>query len=155
MRRAHGVLTAVCLAASAWADDSSDIAAARAFGTEGVMLADRGNCADAIDKLSRAETLHHAPTTAERLGECEIEVGRIVAGTERLQRLLRESLPSGAPTAFLKALERADRVLKAALPRIAMLRLMLIAPPDAKPSLSFDGAPLPSVFVGHRRPTDP
>src|SRR5262245_6301690 len=93
-----GVLT---FAASASADDAADTATARALGVEGVTLADAGRCSEAIDKLARAERLHHAPTTATRLGECEIEVGKLVAGSERLQRVVREPLAGNAHPAFV------------------------------------------------------
>lgn len=140
---------------SALADEAADIAAARAFGTEGVVLAEQGKCAQAIDKLTRAEKLHHAPTTAVRLAECEIEVGKLVAGTERLQRLLRDPVPARPPAAFVNAMARAERVLAAAAPRIPMLHITVKAPPDTKFTLSVDGEPISEVFLDNDRPTDP
>src|SRR5580704_328085 len=80
-----------------------DIAAARGLGTEGTRLADAGDCNAAIAKLEAAEKLYHAPTTLDRLGECQISVGRIVAGTESLNRLVREPLSASAPPAFVAA----------------------------------------------------
>ena len=50
---------------------AEDIAAARSLGTDGVKLADAGDCKAAIPKLQAAEKLFHAPTTADRLGECQ------------------------------------------------------------------------------------
>jgi len=46
--------------ASAEGDDAAETAAARSLAVEGLKLADSGKCADAIEKLSRAEKLHHA-----------------------------------------------------------------------------------------------
>src|SRR5688572_21340468 len=79
---------------TAWAgdDDASSTAAARIIGTEGLRLAEAGNCKDAIEKLERAEKLHHAPTTLTKLGECQIQIGRIVAGLESLRRVVREPM---------------------------------------------------------------
>lgn len=120
------------------ADDASDTATARALGTDGVALADAGRCREAVPKLERAEKLHHAPTTATRLAECEIALGRLVAGTERLQRVVREVLPPGAHPAFVAAVARAQRVLDANVSRIATLHLTVVAPADARLSVIVD-----------------
>jgi hypothetical protein len=128
---------------------------ARTLGVAGVALAEAGNCSQAIEKLARAEALHHAPSTAERLGECEIETGKIVAGTERLQRVIREPLASNAPAPFVAAVARARAVLDKATPRIAMLRVDVKAPPEAHVSVAIDGEPVPDAVVRDERPTDP
>src|SRR6516165_3953771 len=102
------VLIVLASAASAAAQGSSpeDIAAARALGTEGTRLADTGDCNGAIAKLEAAEKLYHAPTTLDRLGECQIAVGRLVAGTENLNRVVREPLAANAPAVFVAAQKR-------------------------------------------------
>jgi len=148
-------LVGATLSGSARADEAADTAAARALGVAGVALAEAGNCSQAIEKLARAEALHHAPSTAERLGECEIEVGKIVAGTERLQRVVREPLAPNAPAPFVAAVARARTVLEKATPRIAMLRVDVKAPADAHVSVSMDGEPIPDAVVRDERPTDP
>src|SRR4051812_8989456 len=60
--------------------DASVTAAARALAVEGVKLAQADRCGEAIDKLERAEKLHHAPIVLTRLGECYIKLGRLVEG---------------------------------------------------------------------------
>src|SRR5712671_5018105 len=86
----------VLSAGSALAQDqkptASDIANARTLGVEGVEAADRGDCTTAIDRLWRAESLYHAPTILGRLGECQVALGKLVAGTETLQRVVREPI---------------------------------------------------------------
>ena len=84
------------------------MAAARALGIEGMKLADSGKCEDAIDRLSRSEQLHHAPSVLERLGECQVATGKYVDGTESLQRVVREELPPNAPAVFVAAKARAQ-----------------------------------------------
>ena len=143
------------LSGSASADSATDTAAARVYGQDGVMLADQGKCAAAIDKLDRAEKLHHAPTTAGRLGECEITVGKVVVGTERLQRLLREGLLPSPPKSFVAAMERAQKVLDGALPRIATLRISVKAPAGTKPTVTVDEEPLSLALIGADIPIDP
>jgi hypothetical protein len=133
---------------------AENVAAARALGIEGIRLADAGNCAAAIEKLERAEALYHAPTTLTRLGECQVAVGKIVLGTENLNRAVRETLPANAPRAFTDAQQRARRALDAALPKIAQLTVS-VQPASAQPTVTVDGAPVPSVLLGASRPTDP
>jgi hypothetical protein len=140
---------------SARADDAADTAAARLLADDGIDLAEAGNCQQAIEKLRRAEELHHAPTTATPLGECEIAVGKLVMGTERLRRLLREPLPPGAPAPFVEAVIRARGALERALPRIPTMRIDVKVPPGVKVQVSVDGESLPDAVVGNDRPTDP
>ncbi|HWA76983.1 MAG TPA: hypothetical protein VG937_31830 [Polyangiaceae bacterium] len=134
---------------------AEDVAAARALGVQGVRLADQGKCSEAIENLERAEALYHAPTILGRLGECQVEVGRIVLGTENLNRVVREQLPPNAPAAFQAAQQRAKGVLDRALPRIAYL-VVKVTPKDLPATVvTVDGAPVPNALIGAERPTDP
>lgn len=139
----------------ALADEAADIAAARILGGDGVNLADSGNCEQAVEKLERAEKLHHAPTTAARLGECEIELGKLVAGTERLQRILRAPLPPNAPPVFVDSLVRARGVLERSVGKVPALRVSVHAPLGAKVHVTIDGDSLPEVLFDNDCPTDP
>jgi hypothetical protein len=132
-----------------------DIAAARALGTEGTRLADAGDCNGAIGKLDAAEKLYHAPTTLDRLGECQVSVGRIVAGTESLNRVVREPLAANAPPVFVAAQKRAQKALAAALPRIGSLKIHVDGAPSDKLSLTVDGVAVPVAILDADRPTDP
>jgi hypothetical protein len=131
------------------------MAAARSLGTTGVQLADSGDCVSAIPKLDAAEKLFHAPTTLERLGECEVKVGRLVAGTEHLNRVVREPLPPSPPPAFVSARQRAQAALGPALPRIAKLRIHVDGAPTDKVMVTVDGEAVSSVLFDSDRPTDP
>jgi hypothetical protein len=148
-------MAALSAPGAARADDASDTAAARLLGEDGLALADAGNCEKAAEKLERADKLHHAPTTAGRLGECEIHLGKIVAGTERLHRLLRESLPENAPPIFVEAVARARGVLEQTLPRIPMLRVSLKMRPGTKATVTVDGDVLSDALLDNDRPADP
>ena len=143
----------------AFAQDStpsaSDTALARTLGSEGVQLADAGNCAAAIEKLDRAEKLYHAPTILGRLGECQVQVGKIVAGTENLQRVVREPLAPKAPKAFVDAQARAQKVLDNSLPKLAKLKIHVEAPPGTNLSVTQDGEPVSSGALDLDRPADP
>lgn len=135
-------------------NQAENIAAARTLGIEGVRLAEAGKCTEAIEKLSRAESLYHAPTILGRLGECQVNVGQIVMGTENLNRVVREQLAPNAPKPFKDAQVRAQKVLDAALPRIGYLTV-LVEPKDAKLTVTVSGAPVPAALIGAERPTDP
>lgn len=137
------------------APSASDTALARQLGSEGVQLADAGNCSAAIEKLERAEKLYHAPTILGRLGECQVSVGKIVAGTENLQRVVRESLPPRAPKAFVDAQARAQKVLDASLPKVAKLKIHVEAPPGTNLSITQDGESVSAATLDLDRPADP
>ncbi|MET0795424.1 MAG: hypothetical protein ABW061_28150, partial [Polyangiaceae bacterium] len=157
-RHVIGALCAVLVATLAGvsrADDSAEnTAAARTLGIEGVQLADAGKCPEAIEKLTRAESLHHAPTILGRLGECQVNVGEVVAGTENLNMVVREQLAPNAPKVFRDAQERAQKVLTLATPKIAHLTIR-ITPSDVKANVAVAGKSVPAALLGAERPTDP
>ena len=147
--------TAQLFAPAARAEDASaaETAAARSLAVDGLKLAQANNCTEAVPKLERAEKLYHSPVVASRLGECYVSMGRLVEGTEILRKVLREP-QAGEPSASLtKALERAQRVLDAAKPRIAGLTVKVASVQDM--SVKIDGAAVPSALVDTEIPTDP
>ena len=134
---------------------AADIANARALGVEGVQAADRGDCTTAIDRLWRAEQLYHAPTLLERLGECQVNLGKLVAGTETLQRVVREPIGPSSPAAFVAAHDRAQKVLDAALPRIGKLVIHVNNGQVPGLAVSVDGESVPVAGLDVERPVDP
>lgn len=158
-RRIAGGLALAFVCLSAWVhadeDNPADVAAARKLGIEGVKLANSGKCSDAIDPLARAEKLHHAPTILGRLGECQVAVGKIVEGTENLQRVVREKLPAAAPAPFVAAKARAQKILDAAVPKIAHLTITVKAPKGIEVSVKVDAEVVSDALIGASRPTDP
>lgn len=149
-------LFAASVATPALADASAENkAAARSLGIEGIQLARQGDCQKAIPLLERAETLFHAPSILGTLGECQVQVGRLVEGTENLNRVAREALAPDAPAAFVQAQERARIVLAEALPKIA--RLTIVVKPEglADVQVTVNGAAVSNALIGAPRPTDP
>jgi hypothetical protein len=167
LSRCGALLAVVCGASSAAAQTApttpavpeeqaaGDVAAARALGVEGVRAADAGDCNDAIDKLTRAEKLHHAVSTLARLGECQVSVGKLVEGTENLQKAIRETLPPNAPEAFVTAQERARKVLADAKPKIARLKIAVAAPPGTQIMVKVDGENVPAANLNTNRMVNP
>jgi hypothetical protein len=134
---------------------AAEVQAARSLFLEGLKLAESGRCADAIERFERAERLHHAITITARLGECQVELGKIVQGTETLLRVVRERLPPDAPRAFVNAQTRAQKVLDAALPKVAKLKISLKGAPESGATITLDGEAMPAAFLDAQRPTDP
>jgi hypothetical protein len=142
---------------SARAEDSSDAAvtaAARALAVEGVKLAQTDHCAEALDKLERAEQLHHSPIVLAQLGECYVKLGRLVEGVECLRGVTREALPANQSDAMREAHARSKALLEATRGKIATLTISVDAP-NAEPSVSVDDKPVPVALLGAGRPTDP
>jgi hypothetical protein len=139
--------------ASAEDPSAAETAAARSLGVDGLKLAQAGNCVEAVPKLERAEKLYHAPVVASRLGECYVSLGKLVEGTEVLRKVLREPVPTDAPPALLKALERAQKALDSAKPRIAGITLKVATVSDL--SVKIDGDAVPSALLETEIPSDP
>src|SRR6478609_1201331 len=162
-RRAHPLamtLGLFCTVAQLYApivraEDASaaETAAARALAVDGLKLAQANNCVEAVPKLERAEKLYHSAVVASRLGECYVNVGRLVEGTEILRKVLREPQPGEPTPALSKALERAQKVLDAAKPRIAGLTIKVAAVQEM--SVKVDGTLVPGALIDTEIPVDP
>jgi hypothetical protein len=148
-------LTAAASVHAQQAEDPAVLATARGVAVEGMKLARAGRCAEAIDKLERAEQLHHSPVVLGQLAACHIEQGRLIQGTEMLRALLREPLPEESTPAVRGAYQRADALLAATRPRIASLTLLIDAPGAIVPSVKLDGHDVPVALLGVARAIDP
>ena len=136
--------------------DAAETAAARTLAVEGIKLADTGRCEEAIDKLAKAERLHHAPVVLGRLGECQISQGRLVEGTENLRKVLREPLAPDAPPVVVRARERASVVLERSKVRIAGLNITVKGPrASSEVAVTVDGQPMNVALLDAERPMDP
>src|SRR5690349_2942326 len=135
---------------------SAETAAARGLAVEGLKLADSGKCGEAVDKLARAEKLHHSAIVQGRLGECQIALGKLVDGTENLRKVLREPVPPNPSPALTKARERAQTALDGAKPKIAFLMISVKGPKEGVvATVTVDGESVPVALLDADRPTDP
>lgn len=141
--------------ARAAAQDATAVAAARALGQEGVVAAREGRCEEAVDKLQRAKSLVPVPTIIVPLAECQIKLGRIVAGVENLLAVARENLPDNAPELFVKAQQRARELLPKAQARIGKLNVSVEAPPGTTFAVTDNGSAISDSLMGVDRPADP
>ncbi len=149
-------VAAALVCAPAFAEPSpEDKSLARDLGTEGVKLADAGDCVGAIEKLEKAEALYHAPTILGRLGECQVKVGKLVVGSENLQKVVREDLGANPKPVFVSAQQRAKKVLDETLPRIGKLKITVGGACTKDVKVTVDGEPVAKAMLGESRPTDP
>jgi hypothetical protein len=150
-----GIVLALGLPRVARGEDAADMATARTLGVEGVKLAIAGHCAEAIDKLSRSEALHHSVVVLEHLGECQVATGKVVDGSESLRRVLREPVSPTTSPALLASRDQASRMLDAATRRIARLTITVTGPTVGALWVRLDGAPVPAASVNSERAVDP
>ncbi len=150
-------LSVLCATPARAEEDPSaaETAAARALAVEGMKLAKAGQCEDAIDKLERAEKLHHSAIVLARLGECYIERGRLVEGSETLRKVLREPVPADTTPAFEQARERAQVLVRDTKPKLAALTITVNGVKDSELSVTVDGAAVPNTVLGVELPIDP
>ena len=152
------LITCATAADSARAEEAGDAnvtAAARALAVEGVKLAQAKRCDEAIEKLQRAEQLHHSPIVLARLGECLIDQGRLVEGLECLRGVVREPLPEKPSDAMREAYASSKSLLEATHDKVATLTISIDAAPDAQATVTIDGSAIPAALFGVGRPTDP
>jgi hypothetical protein len=142
-------------AARAEDDSATETAAARTLAVEGLKLAQAGKCDEAVQKLDRAEKLHHSAIVLSRLGECNVSLGKLVEGTEQLRKVLREPLPANPSPALSKAYEHAQTALDSAKPRIAGLTISVGKSQPQDLHLTVDGQAVPATLIDTEFPADP
>lgn len=140
--------------ASAQSHDENK-AAARALATQGAAALKGANFAEALDLVSRAEALLHAPTHVLMIARAQVGIGRFVAAQESYLKLVHEDLPSNAPAAFKNAQQAARQELPAVEPRIASLRIVLEGAKPEQVTVKLDDQGVSPALIGVFRPVDP
>ncbi len=151
------MLLAITIAAApfaAFAGPAEDKATARELAKEGIAAEQKGDCATAIDRLERAESLFHAPPHLQFLARCYGKVGRLVDATETWRRLTLEPLPANAPPAFKDAITEAKLELPKLEPRLGHLTLRAAQKYDGF-AAEVDGKAWPTAALDVPRIIDP
>jgi hypothetical protein len=131
-------------------------AGARSLATEGVGAFNGGRYKEAIDLLTRAETLMHAPSHLLYLARAYSKIGQYVKAREAYLRITKEQLPANAPQAFRDAQTTAQKEIGAVHPKVASIEIKVEGAEAAKDlTVKVDGNPIPSVLVGVQQPIDP
>ncbi len=138
------------------AQDFATKSAARKLGEEGIVLFEKKQYAEALDKFNLAEQIVPAPTLGLRAARCLVQLGRFVEASERYLEVTRIEMPRNQLTpAFRKAqadalLEREDLLLL-----IPTLTIDIAGPMEPSSAVFVDGELLPIALVGQKRPIDP
>jgi len=131
-----------------------DALLARQLATEGIDLAQKGDCEGALAKLTRAEALFHAPTILLHIGECQQRLGRLVDALSTYDRVAREQLGPTPPRAFVTAQQRAAVLIAEVRPKLGTLRVDTSGSRTGV-AISIDGNELKEAALGLDRPIDP
>src|SRR5262249_12514493 len=147
-------LALVLVAAVARAEPSaSDRATARVLADEAGDALDQKNYEVAADKFGRAEALVHAPTLLLGLARAQVGLRKFVEANENYQRIIREGVAPGAPPSFARALQDAQREVKAITPKLAWVTVTLKEP--ATSTVTVDGVELPKAAMDVKRAVNP
>jgi hypothetical protein len=155
--RPTAFILAVTMAAApfaAFAGPAEDKATARELAKEGIAAEQKGDCATAIDRLERAESLYHAPPHLQFLARCYGKVGRLVDAAETWRRLTLEPIPANAPPAFKDAMAEAKAELPKIEPRLGHLTLKAAQKYDGF-AAEVDGKAWPAAALDVPRIIDP
>ncbi len=148
----------LCVARPSNAQTDEEKAAARALATQGVTALQEKKYAEALDLVTRAEAVNHAPPHLLLIGRAQVGLGRLVAAKESFLKLIREQLPANAPGPFKDAQAAAKVDLEAIEPRIASLQISLKVTgggSTSKVTLKMDEQQVPNALIGVHRPVDP
>jgi hypothetical protein len=139
----------------AFAQSDEDKAAARVLATQGAEALGAGKFAEALDLVSRAEQMFHAPTHLLLIARAQAGVGRLVAAKESYLKLTREELAPGAPPAFKRAQQEGKDEMAALEANIASLRIAVEGGGQQKFTVKMDDQPVSPALLGVYRPVDP
>ena len=158
--RARGAVALLSLAVTLGAgrlsaQSDEDKAAARAMFMQGSEALAASRYAEALDMVSRAEQIFHAPPHMLLMGRAQAGLGKYVAAKETFLRLIREDLPPNAPAAFKRAQVDAQAELPKIEAKIGSLRIVLEGVGKRQVTLKLDDQTVPGVLIGVHRPVDP
>lgn len=140
---------------AAHAQSDEEKAAARSLATQGADALKDNKYAEALDLVTRAEAIVHAPTHVLMIARAQVGLGKLVAAQESYLKLIRENLAASAPPAFKNAQATAKDELAAIEPKIAALRIILDGLGQRKATVKMDEQPVPPALLGVHRPVDP
>jgi hypothetical protein len=139
--------SAFLLSASAHAgkNDEKDVKAkARTLASEGIEALKGGQFGVAESKLAEAEALFHAPPHLLYLARAQAGLGKLRDAKATLEKLAADSLPAGAPPAFIQAKDEGAKDLIAIAERIPTIQYS-VEPKTEGTKISLDGAPLSAL----------
>jgi hypothetical protein len=146
---------AATLTPAAFAQSDAEKAAARQLATQGGQSLAANKYAEALDLVTRAESMYHAPTHVSMIAKAQAGLGHYVAAREAYIKLSREELAPNAPAAFKAAIDDAKIQLPIVEAKIANLRIVIRGGEGKKLAVKIDDKPVPDAIVGVYAPVDP
>lgn len=131
---------------------AEDTATARQLAEEAQEALDAGKYETAVDRFSRAEQLHHAPTLLLGLARAYKGFGKYVRARETYQKIIVEKLAANAPDPFLQAQADARREIVGLDEHIASVTIVVSGADE--PEVTLDGEPVPAAALGVGRAVD-
>lgn len=150
-------LATIAAAPAAFADEptDADIAQARQLGAQAQEAMDNGHYAESEKLWSAAAKLYaKAPTLALGLARAAAKNGHPLLAQENYNKIIREwGNVASPPPAFAQAVESARAEVSSVTPRIASVVITIEGVQN--PHVTLDGAPVPAVALGLKRPVEP
>jgi hypothetical protein len=147
--------TSVIIAGGPTVVSDADRAAARDLFNDGVQLQKDAKYNDALDRFSRSYSVFAAPTTALRIAQCKVSLGKLLEGAEGYRALANMQIPPNSPPAFFEAQKTASTELSAVDPRIPRAKINVTPANVPGLTVTVDGQPMNVALVGASRPVDP
>jgi hypothetical protein len=147
------LLAAVSVAPLCFAQGDADRATARELAKDGYNALKEQDFQTAEDRFRRADSLVHSPLLVIDHARSLIGLGRYVEAQERLALVLREGIPTGAPTVWNTAIPTARELLAQVEPKVAWLTIVVRG--AQQPQVTVDEKAVPSMALGVRRAADP
>lgn len=143
-RFGRALLAAVVLGSAmpvtaALAQPKSPTDEARALATEGWNAFDAQNYREALDKVTKAEALYHAPTHLLLMGNAQVGLGKLADALATFERLAAEPLPTASPPAFKDAQDTARKRMKELLARVPSLLVVVESAEAPAAVITVDG----------------
>jgi hypothetical protein len=159
MARPHALGALLCATLAVTAPQAlaggDPTAQARALAQEAGDLIDAKKYADALDRVTRAETLYHAPTHELMMGQANEGLGHLAAALAIFEKLAAEPIPAAAPHAFVEAQQAGKERLRALLARVPSLLVSVKGlRPGQRAEVKVDGEPY-AIDTAAARPADP
>jgi hypothetical protein len=147
--------SALLLPRPSFAQSDEERAAARQAAMEGIKALREQRYSAAVDLLTRAESVIHAPTHLLYLARAQASMGQLVRARENFMKIVKENIDSSKPKAFHEAKADAEKELAALEPRIPVITAIVEGAQGKSVTVTMDGTKISSALIGLPRPVDP
>lgn len=136
------VILGVAWSVNAHAAEPANVSQAREIALAAGDDLDARRFQDALDKVSQAEALYHAPTHMVIRAEALEGLGRLVEALDTYENVAAEPLSPTAPAAFRQAREDGRQRQIALIARVPSLLVLVSGAESAEVTATLDGKPI-------------